>query len=99
GGIALTAAKRRQVPFVVTIHGGVLDLPENMKREFEEHNEGWEWGKVFGLLFQSRKLFRDADAILTCNAKEAELLRRQYPHKRIQVQPHGVGLECACADI
>ena len=28
GGIALTIAKERQLPCVVTIHGGVLDLPE-----------------------------------------------------------------------
>src|SRR5690242_4778893 len=36
GGIALTIAKQRQVPFVVTIHGGVLDLPDHVKRS-EEH--------------------------------------------------------------
>ena len=27
GGIGLTIAKRRHLPFVVTIHGGFLDLP------------------------------------------------------------------------
>src|SRR5437899_1903832 len=30
GGIGLTIAKQRQLPFVVTIHGGVLDLPEQI---------------------------------------------------------------------
>src|SRR5690349_24413419 len=75
GGIALTVAKQRQVPFVVTIHGGVLDLPENIRRSFNAPIEhGWEWGKLFGLLFQSHRLFRDADAILTCHEKEASLL-------------------------
>src|SRR5207253_9924784 len=43
-------------------------------------------------IFQSHRLFRDADAILTCNATEAALLKERYPHKQIVVQPHGVPL-------
>lgn len=93
GGIALTVAKRRNVPFVVTIHGGVLDLPDRLKASFNEsRGGGWEWGKFFGLLFQSHRLFVDADAIFTCNDREAALLRQQHPGKRIVVQPHGVDL-------
>ena len=34
GGIALTIAKQRRLPFVVTIHGGVLDLPDKVKQSF-----------------------------------------------------------------
>jgi len=94
GGIALTLAKQRGVPFVVTIHGGVLDLPKRIKESFNSPpDRGWEWGKLFGLLFQAHRLFRDADAILTCNAQEAALLQRQLPGKRILVHPHGVNLE------
>jgi glycosyltransferase involved in cell wall biosynthesis len=92
GGIGRWAARRRGVPLVVTIHGGVLDLPAAMKREFNEPIGGWEWGKVLGFVLQSRRLLPDADAILTCNENEARLLREQYPGKRIVVQPHGVPL-------
>ena len=93
GGIALTVAKQRQIPFVVTIHGGALDLPEEvMKRLDTPGSSGWEWGKFFGLIFQSHRLFRDADAIIACNEKEASLLRERYPSKRILVQAHGVPL-------
>jgi glycosyltransferase involved in cell wall biosynthesis len=91
GGIARSIAKKRQIPFVITIHGGVLDLPENVKRSFNAPIEdGWEWGKLFGLLFQSHKLFQDADAIVTCNVKEAALWREKFPAKKVVVQPHGV---------
>jgi glycosyltransferase involved in cell wall biosynthesis len=45
---------------------------------------------LFGLLFQSHRLLRDADAILTCNGNEAGLLRERYPSKSVVVQPHGV---------
>jgi glycosyltransferase involved in cell wall biosynthesis len=94
GGIALRLAKQRNAPFVVTIHGGVLDLPERIKQTFNTPTDrGWEWGRLFGILFQSHRLFRDADAILTCNGQEAALLQKQLPHKRVLVQPHGVPLE------
>lgn len=94
GGIALTVARMRQLPFVVTIHGGVLDLPEKLQSSFNAgQKQGWEWGKFFGLLFQSHRLFKDADAILTCNEKEAALLREQLPEKHIIVQSHGVPIE------
>ena len=91
GGIALTMAKQLRVPFVVTIHGGVLDLPEKIKENFNAPTDtGWEWGKLFGLLFQSHRLFVDAQAIITCNESEAALLRERHPNKRIVVQRHGV---------
>jgi glycosyltransferase involved in cell wall biosynthesis len=93
GAIGRTVARRKQVPFVLTIHGGVLDLPENLKKSFNAPEPGWEWGKVFGLLFQSHRLLQDADAILTCNSKEAALLRDKFPGKRIVVQPHGIQAE------
>src|SRR5436190_1035718 len=34
GGIGLRIAKQRQAPFVVSIHGGVLDLPPELKNTF-----------------------------------------------------------------
>jgi glycosyltransferase involved in cell wall biosynthesis len=93
GGIGLTVARQRRLPFVVTIHGGLLDLPKKLQQTFNEPlDHGWEWGKLFGLLFQSHRLLRDADAILTCNSREAALLQQQLPAKRVVVQPHGVPL-------
>jgi glycosyltransferase involved in cell wall biosynthesis len=91
GGIALTEARKRHVPFVVTIHGGVLDLPEKVKQTFNTPVVGgWEWGKLFGLLFRSHRLLADADAIITCNPREAAQWREKFPSKRVVVQPHGV---------
>src|SRR6185295_7243503 len=93
GGIALTAAKFRRLPFVVTIHGGALDLPQKVKDQLAEPLKGGlEWGKIFGAPLRSRRVLPEADAILTCNKKEAALLAEKYPGKRILVQPHGVPL-------
>jgi glycosyltransferase involved in cell wall biosynthesis len=93
GGIGLTAAHFRKLPFVVTIHGGALDLPQQVKEQLAQPLEGGlEWGKVFGAPLRSRRVLPDADAILTCNKSEAALLEKKYPGKRIIVHPHGVQL-------
>jgi alpha-maltose-1-phosphate synthase len=94
GGIARLIAKLRHIPFVVSIHGGVLDLPRKVREEFNTPVRGWDWGKLFGWMLGSRLLFRDADCIITCNETEAALLRKDLPGKRIVVQPHGVPLAC-----
>jgi alpha-maltose-1-phosphate synthase len=93
GGIGRVAARFHGTPLVVTIHGGVLDLPPEVKQNFNQPVGGWEWGKIFGLVLRSRRLLVDADAIITCNENEARLLREQYPGKRVVVQPHGVPLD------
>ncbi|MBA4149184.1 MAG: glycosyltransferase family 4 protein [Verrucomicrobia bacterium] len=91
GGIALTAAKLKRVPLVASIHGGVLDLPEKTRAYLQQPLKGgFEWGRVFGAIFQARKVLSEADAIFTCNKKEAELQQKAFPNKRVIVQPHGV---------
>ena len=93
GAIAMFAARRNGVPLVVTIHGGYLDLPHALRESFRNAKCGWEWGKVFGFLLRSRHLLQRSDAILTCNPREAALLRERFPGRRVIVQPHGIPME------
>lgn len=91
GGVALTVARMRHVPLVITVHGGHLDLPEAAKDFLLKPLQGGiEWGKIFGFALRSRRVLEQADAVLTCNTKEAALLAKKYPYQRIVVQPHGV---------
>ena len=91
GAIAAQVARRRKLPFVMTIHGGLLDLPHALKDSFQKPSTGGlDWGKLFGVLLRSRALLDYTDAILTCNRNEAAMLQKQNPTKRIVVHPHGV---------
>jgi glycosyltransferase involved in cell wall biosynthesis len=93
GGIARAVASLRKLPLVVTIHGGVLDLPESVQKTLAAPLEGgFEWGKAFGALLRSRDVLKDADAIVTCNPREAELQQDKWKSKRVIVQPHGVSI-------
>ena len=90
GGIALTIARRRRLPCVLSIHGGALDVPKQLKDSFDQSAGGVEWGRIFGLLVQARRVLSDVDAVITCNEREAEKIQEKFPGKRVQVQAHGV---------
>lgn len=91
GGIATTLARRRNLPVVVTLHGGVLDLADDLKHLLAAPTrEGFDWGRPFGWWWRARHVLTDADAIVTCNPREAMLLVSRFPGKRIVVHPHGV---------
>jgi glycosyltransferase involved in cell wall biosynthesis len=49
-----------------------------------------EWGKILGWLLGSRRVLDRAAAVITCNGREAALMREKFPDKIIVVQPHGV---------
>lgn len=90
-GVARLVAERRKIPFVITIHGGALDMNVALKASLDSNgSRGFEWGKLFGLLLHSRDILNSADAIIACNDTEAARLRTRYPGKRILVQPHGI---------
>ncbi|MCA9603097.1 MAG: glycosyltransferase, partial [Myxococcales bacterium] len=51
GGAARTVARLRGLPFVVSIHGGYLDIPPNVRDQLEAPTRGgFEYGRAFGAL-------------------------------------------------
>jgi starch synthase len=99
GAVALNVAGFRRIPFVVTIHGGWLDRPAALPKDLPgPPGGGWEWGKLASFLLRTRRFFAGADAVITCNEKEAALFRERHPGKKIFVQPHGVFTHAYRAD-
>ncbi len=99
GAIARAAARVRRLPFVLSVHGGAYDLPTAARRELDKPaSGGWDWGKPLGMLLRARQLFSAADAIITCNPREAALIRERHPDRQVMVQPHGVPAANFAAD-
>jgi starch synthase len=90
GAIARVAARARRLPFVVSVHGGLYDLPASVQREFRAETSGLDWGRPLGFLLRARHLIDQADAIVTLNSREAALIRERHPGKRVLSIAHGI---------
>jgi glycosyltransferase involved in cell wall biosynthesis len=94
GGEVRTAARLRRKPLVVSLHGGVFDVPPaelgSMLKPIENKTE---WGKPFGALFGSRRMLEDADQVICVGQSEMEKAKQELAHDRIAYLPNGV--DCA----
>ena len=91
GGHVRTAARLRRKPYVVSLHGGVFDVPAaelgGMLRPIEDKIE---WGKPFGALFGSRRVLTDADMVICVGQSELDRARGELGHDRVAYLPNGV---------
>ncbi|MCG8600187.1 MAG: glycosyltransferase family 4 protein [Verrucomicrobiales bacterium] len=91
GGTVATAARIRRKPVVVSLHGGVFDVPSSEIEGMSRPVEGkWEWGKPFGALLGSRSLLERADMVICVGDSEAQAAARQLSHDRVSYLPNGV---------
>lgn len=91
GGIVRHAALKLRIPYVVSIHGGVMDVPGAEAATFAEPTKGKiEWGKLLGWWVGSRRVFDDAAAILTLGAEEQRLMAERHPGRKVVLFPNGV---------
>jgi glycosyltransferase involved in cell wall biosynthesis len=91
GGIGRLASRLRRIPYVITIHGGILDVPSEEARRLVRPSKGAiEWGRVLGLVVGSRRVLHDAAAILCIGPEEQRRLQATYPGKRVMLLPNGV---------
>jgi glycosyltransferase involved in cell wall biosynthesis len=91
GGIARYAAAKRRIPYVLSLHGGVFDVPQEEAQSWTDPSRGaWEWGKLLGWWVGSRRVLDDAAAILCVGEEERVQTARRYPHKKVIHLPNGV---------
>lgn len=91
GGIARTVARLRGIPYVISIHGGFLDVPHSESQRYTAPTEGaWEWGKLLGWMVGSRRVLDDAEAILCVSRQEQRKLQQALPDQKVYYLPNGV---------
>ena len=99
GAIGRVVARSRRIPFVVTIHGGALDLsPETREELARPARGGLDWGRLVGAVLRSRQLLQDADAVIALNDREGDLLRARFPKQRVRVSGNGINVGLYQAD-
>ena len=91
GGSVRTAARWRKKPYVVSLHGGIFDVPAAELSDLTKPIQGKiEWGKPFGALLGARKVLEDADHVICVGDSEAQKAKASLPHDRVSYLPNGV---------
>jgi glycosyltransferase involved in cell wall biosynthesis len=91
GGTVRTAARLRRKPYVVSLHGGVFDVPAAERDVLlKPVTNKLEWGKVFGALLGARRVLEDADQVICVGYSEFEEAKKQLSHDRVAYLPNGV---------
>jgi glycosyltransferase involved in cell wall biosynthesis len=91
GGIARTAARYHRRPYVISLHGGIMEVPPEERRRWTEPTRGtWEWGRLLGAAVGARRVLQDAAAVFCVNRTEQQALQLQMPHKRVLWTPNSV---------
>ena len=94
GGIGRHVARRRGIPYLVSLHGGVYDVPSGEAATWTEPTRhSWEWGRALGWWVGSRRVLDDAAAILCVGAEEQRRVQERLPRKRVEYLPNGVDLK------
>lgn len=90
GGIGRYVAKKRMIPYVISLHGGVFDVPAAEAASWTAPTKGTlDWGKVLGLWVGSRRVMLDASAILCVGYPESVLVQKNLPDNRVVYLPNG----------
>ncbi len=92
GRIGGYAARKRKIPYVVSLHGGLFDVPEEEAASWIAPTKGaFDWGKLLGLWVGSgrRRVMKDASAILCVGYQESVLVQEQFPDNRVIYLPNG----------
>ena len=91
GGIARTIAKLRNIPYVVSLHGGIFDVPQVESQSWTNPTKKTlEWGKILGAMTGSRRVLQDAAAIICVGYNEYKAIKEIFPGKIIFYLPNGV---------
>jgi len=91
GGIGRYVAQRRDIPYVISLHGGVSDVPAEETQRLTAPTDGTiEWGKVLGWWVGSRRVLDDAAAILCVGQQEQRDTQRRFPDHNVVYLPNGV---------
>ena len=91
GGIGRYIALKRKIPYVVSLHGGVFDVPDEEAETWTAPTKGtFEWGKILGWWVGSRRVLDDAAAILCVGEEERRQTQQRFPDKRVIHLANGV---------
>ncbi len=93
----LSVAQRRDIPCVITLHGGHFAVPA-VERQQKAHKDSQRpfsvnWGKFWSAYYGTRGLLNRASAVICVGIDEYQAAKQALPRQRVHLLPGGVNLE------
>jgi len=91
GAMVRVVSKIKKIPYGVTIHGGVLDIPQKEVEKMVEPTKGtFNWGKIIDILIGKERVLDNAKFIICVSDDERVKLQKKYPNSNVVYVPNGV---------
>jgi len=90
-GLTRHVARVRQVPYVLSFHGGLLDVPAAEQAQMKASvRHSLHYGRLLDPMLGYRRALAEADALICVGHSEYERVRQHWPDKRVEYLPNGV---------
>jgi len=94
GAMVRLVSKLRGIPYGLTVHGGIFDIPKSeIKKMVEPLKSTFNWGKILDILLQKNRVLADSSFIICVSDEERKKLEEKYKNNKIYYIPNGVDLE------
>ena len=88
------AARKKNIPFIVSSYDECFQIPEFEKREMMKLLKGTiNYGKMVDGFLKNKDLMDDADGIICAGHNEFISTRKKYPGKLVEFIPNGVDID------
>ncbi|MDD3915156.1 MAG: glycosyltransferase family 4 protein [Bacteroidales bacterium] len=90
--IAQRAAQKKNIPFVISFHGGNYDVPPSELKEMQKPLKGSiGYGKIIERIFRlDGDIVAQSDGIICVGKNEFELVQERFPRKKVAHIANGV---------
>jgi glycosyltransferase involved in cell wall biosynthesis len=90
-GLVRRVAQKRKIPYVVSFHGGNLELPSSEIEQMRSPVKGsFHFGRLFDPWYGTDKALAEADALICVGYSEYLKTQAAYPNQRVVYMPNGV---------
>lgn len=85
------AALRKNIPYVVSLHGGQFEVPESEIQDMNASSQNSvNYGRALDLFSKPNRVLADASGIICVGQSEYELVKARFPNKPTVYLPNGV---------
>lgn len=92
--MSLFAARRRKIPFVISLHGGYHNVPAAERSDFSHSTRhSIPYGRLVDALITPASVLQKADGIICVGYDEYRAACARYPNALVRYLPNGVNVD------